>query len=83
MATQPAAVAAQVHPDDVWLAEIGFSKAAARHGLAADEHVPHGAIMALGTESRSEIDVRTTFGRLFGAGVDLGDMRGGIDGRPR
>jgi hypothetical protein len=83
MATQPAAVAAQVHPDDVWLAEIGFSKAAARHGLAADEHVPHGAIMALGTDSRSEIDVRTTFGRLFGAGVDLGDMRGGIDGRPR
>jgi hypothetical protein len=44
---------------------------------------PHCAIMALGTESRSEIDVRTTFGRLFGAGVDLGDMRGGIDGRPR
>jgi hypothetical protein len=52
-------------------AEIGLSETAVRHGLAADEDVPHGAIMALGTDSCTEIDAGARFGALFGADVDL------------
>ena len=51
--------------------KIGLSKAAVRHGLAADEDVPHGGMMAVGTDSCLESDVRTMFGALSCTGVDL------------
>jgi hypothetical protein len=52
-------------------AEVGLSKSALCDGLAADEDVPHVAIMALGTDSCVEIDGRAMFGPFFCADVDL------------
>jgi hypothetical protein len=60
-----------VAEDGAMASKIGLSKAAVRHGLAADEDVPHGGMMAVGTDSCLEIDVRTMFGALSCTGVDL------------
>ena len=60
-----------VAEDGAMASKIGLSKAAVRHGLAADEDVPHSGMMAVGTDSRLEIDVRTMFGALSCTGVNL------------
>ena len=52
-------------------AKVGLSKSAVRNGLAADEDIRHGAIMAPGTDSCFEIDGRAMFAAIFCSGVDL------------
>ena len=57
--------------DAAMAAKVGLSKSAVRNGLAADEDVRHGAIMAPGTDSCFEIDGRAMFAAIFCSGVDL------------